>query len=298
MPLPADAGGAPMDAAMPGRGRPDAAPADPSCVPSKLYGRMGELWKPDGRLIEGGYAGYHTGLDPLPVVEGPVKRVTDFGAKPDDVGDDTEAFRAALAGTPSGVLLVPAGRYVLTKQLILKDRSNFVVIFVGTGIGGMIYQDGRPHAGASHTAGEIGHIVVDHDGRICGCGGVGHLEAYASRTAIVRYILASMHLRWGIWPGLVMHVGSVPGSRFAPAPRKSGSSAWKGSLSSQLWLMTAKSQMSSSARAVAWWPASPSTAPPPSRPPRSPPRRRPTPPPASCARPGPSPTPSRSPTTR
>jgi glucokinase len=75
-----------------------------------------------------------------------------------------------------------------------RGRSDFVVIFVGTGIGGMIYQDGRPHAGASHTAGEIGHMVVDHDGRICGCGGVGHLEAYASRTAIVRYILASMHL--------------------------------------------------------------------------------------------------------
>jgi glucokinase len=35
---------------------------------------------------------------------------------------------------------------------------------------------------------------VDHGGRLCGCGGVGHLEAYASRTAIVRYILAQMHL--------------------------------------------------------------------------------------------------------
>jgi glucokinase len=75
-----------------------------------------------------------------------------------------------------------------------KDQPDFVVIFVGTGIGGMVYRDGRPYPGASHTAGEIGHMVVDHDGRICACGGVGHLEAYASRTAIVRYMLAAMHL--------------------------------------------------------------------------------------------------------
>ena len=31
-------------------------------MPSKLYGRTGELWKPDGRIVDGGYAGYHTGL--------------------------------------------------------------------------------------------------------------------------------------------------------------------------------------------------------------------------------------------
>ena len=53
--------------------------------------------------------------------------------------------------------------------------------------------NGRPWSGATNTAGEIGHIVVDVNGRICGCGGLGHLEAYASRTAIVRTILAGMH---------------------------------------------------------------------------------------------------------
>jgi glucokinase len=75
-----------------------------------------------------------------------------------------------------------------------KGHGDFVVIFVGTGIGGMVYRDGRPYSGASHTAGEIGHMVIDHEGRICSCGGIGHLEAYASRTAIVKYILAAMHL--------------------------------------------------------------------------------------------------------
>jgi glucokinase len=74
-----------------------------------------------------------------------------------------------------------------------KGKKDFVVIFVGTGIGGSIYRDGKPYTGATSTAGEIGHIVVDVNGRVCGCGGTGHLEAYASRTAIVRIILSGMH---------------------------------------------------------------------------------------------------------
>lgn len=74
-----------------------------------------------------------------------------------------------------------------------KGKKDFVVVFVGTGIGGAIYRDGKPYTGVTHTAGEIGHIVVDVNGRLCGCGGTGHLEAYASRTAIVRIILASLH---------------------------------------------------------------------------------------------------------
>ncbi len=71
-------------------------------------------------------------------------------------------------------------------------HPDFVTVFVGTGIGGAIYRDGKPYRGASNTAGEIGHITIDAQGRICGCGGLGHLEAYASRTAIVRTILAAM----------------------------------------------------------------------------------------------------------
>lgn len=71
-------------------------------------------------------------------------------------------------------------------------HPDFVTVFVGTGIGGAIYRGGKPYRGASNTAGEIGHITIDAQGRICGCGGLGHLEAYASRTAIVRTILAAM----------------------------------------------------------------------------------------------------------
>lgn len=75
-----------------------------------------------------------------------------------------------------------------------KGHPDFVCIFVGTGIGGSVYTAGKPFGGATNTAGELGHIVVDFDGRLCGCGGRGHLEAYASRTAMVRALLASMRL--------------------------------------------------------------------------------------------------------
>lgn len=73
-----------------------------------------------------------------------------------------------------------------------RNHPSFVCIFIGTGIGGAVYQNGQPYSGATNTAGELGHMVVDYDGRICGCGGKGHLEAYASRSAIVRSILAGL----------------------------------------------------------------------------------------------------------
>lgn len=73
-----------------------------------------------------------------------------------------------------------------------KDIPNFVCVFVGTGIGGGIILNGKPYRGATNTAGELGHMVVSAGGRYCGCGGRGHLEAYCSRTAITRSILAEL----------------------------------------------------------------------------------------------------------
>ena len=57
---------------------------------------------------------------------------------------------------------------------------------LGTGIGGGIIIDGRLHHGASDVAGEFGHITIDTNGRRCGCGNDGCLEAYASGPAIAR----------------------------------------------------------------------------------------------------------------
>ncbi len=71
--------------------------------------------------------------------------------------------------------------------------NNFVCVFVGTGIGAGIVQNGRMYTGLSGTAGEVGHMIIQAGGRLCGCGSRGCLEAYASRTAITKAIMAEIH---------------------------------------------------------------------------------------------------------
>ena len=73
-----------------------------------------------------------------------------------------------------------------------KGCDDFVCIFVGTGIGSGIVQNSSVRHGATGTAGEIGHIIVDAGGRPCGCGANGCLEAYASRSAIEARIMGAL----------------------------------------------------------------------------------------------------------
>ena len=65
-----------------------------------------------------------------------------------------------------------------------KGCADFVCVFVGTGIGSAIVKNGHIIYGATGTAGELGHIIVDLNGRPCACGAHGCLEAYSSRSAI------------------------------------------------------------------------------------------------------------------
>lgn len=74
-----------------------------------------------------------------------------------------------------------------------KGFNNFICVFVGTGIGAGIVQNGKMYTGLTGTAGEVGHMTIHAGGRICGCGGRGCLEAYASRTAITKAIMAEIH---------------------------------------------------------------------------------------------------------
>ena len=68
-----------------------------------------------------------------------------------------------------------------------KGCQNLVCLTVGTGVGSGIVLNGQLVRGASMTAGEIGHVVVERtDGEICGCGSRGCLEAYASGPSIVK----------------------------------------------------------------------------------------------------------------
>ncbi len=63
-------------------------------------------------------------------------------------------------------------------------ERDFIGMVVSTGVGGGIVLDGRLLDGADGNAGHIGHVIVEPDGRECGCGARGCLEAEASGTAI------------------------------------------------------------------------------------------------------------------
>jgi glucokinase len=67
-----------------------------------------------------------------------------------------------------------------------KGSSSSVTIALGTGIGGGIYINGSLISGFSGAGGEIGHIKLEKDGKLCGCGQRGCFEAYASATGMIR----------------------------------------------------------------------------------------------------------------
>ncbi len=65
--------------------------------------------------------------------------------------------------------------------------QDVVMITLGTGVGGGIILDGKIWAGSNGAGGELGHMIVNpEETDVCGCGGHGHLEQYASATGIVR----------------------------------------------------------------------------------------------------------------
>lgn len=65
-----------------------------------------------------------------------------------------------------------------------RDAMHLVVVTVGRGIGAGLIANGRAYRGAKGGAGELGHTVIERGGRLCGCGKLGCLEAYASEPAI------------------------------------------------------------------------------------------------------------------
>ncbi len=70
-----------------------------------------------------------------------------------------------------------------------KNLDHFIVITLGTGLGSGIIVDGKLLLGADGFAGELGHVCAVPNGRVCGCGKRGCLEAYASATGIKRTYL-------------------------------------------------------------------------------------------------------------
>ena len=65
-----------------------------------------------------------------------------------------------------------------------RGLRDFIVITLGTGLGSGLVVNGELVYGSTGFAGELGHLTVNPEGRICGCGRRGCLETYASATGI------------------------------------------------------------------------------------------------------------------
>jgi predicted NBD/HSP70 family sugar kinase len=68
--------------------------------------------------------------------------------------------------------------------------ANIAVINIGTGVGAGITSEGKLYRGATNSAGEVGHTIINLDGRRCRCGHDGCLEAYVGAPGILQTIRA------------------------------------------------------------------------------------------------------------
>ena len=66
-----------------------------------------------------------------------------------------------------------------------KEYNTAIAITLGTGVGGGIIIDGKIYNGFNFAGGELGNMITHRNGRQCGCGRKGCLEAYASATALI-----------------------------------------------------------------------------------------------------------------
>jgi glucokinase len=86
-----------------------------------------------------------------------------------------------------------AGTYGEFAHGVARGKKSVVGLFMGTGLGGGLVIDGKVQSGGNGIAAEVGHMVVMVDGRRCGCGHRGCLEAYASKTGMARYLACQVH---------------------------------------------------------------------------------------------------------
>ena len=75
-----------------------------------------------------------------------------------------------------------------------EGKSTLVALTLGTGVGGGIVINGKIFDGFNGFAAEMGHMIINYEGRECGCGKRGCLEAYSSATALVKECKRMMNL--------------------------------------------------------------------------------------------------------
>ena len=107
-----------------------------------------------------------------------------------------------------------ANAAALGEALAGENRSSkyFLMLTLGTGVGGGIILDNKIYSGNRHVGGELGHMVIEKDGRPCSCGRKGCFEAYSSATGLVNMTKEKMlerpdSLMWKECGGNIENVG-------------------------------------------------------------------------------------------
>lgn len=69
-----------------------------------------------------------------------------------------------------------------------REVRDWIHLPIGTSIGGGLVLDGQLWRGQGFSAGEVGHITVSAEGRVCACGNVGCLELFVSKGSVLQYV--------------------------------------------------------------------------------------------------------------
>ena len=77
------------------------------------------------------------------------------------------------------------GEFLACRSVSERPPESFLMVTLGTGVGGGIILDGKIWRGVNFAAGELGHMTICRDGIACSCGRRGCLEAYASAGALI-----------------------------------------------------------------------------------------------------------------
>lgn len=101
-----------------------------SAVSSQLWGSDGQAWFNQSRLNDFSFAGYHRGEQPIPSRK-PAVSVKDFGAVGDNKTDDTAAFQRAINESAGKTIAIPAGEYLITDQLVIRESGT---VLQGAGV--------------------------------------------------------------------------------------------------------------------------------------------------------------------
>lgn len=101
-----------------------------SAIHSQLWGEAGEDWCGESRLVDFSYAGYQRGERPIPA-RIPDVSVKDFGAVGDGLTNDTVAFQTAINQSAGKTIAIPAGEYIITAPLVIRDSGT---VLQGAGI--------------------------------------------------------------------------------------------------------------------------------------------------------------------